>query len=84
MSKEIAYYRLAMRIFADFGITIAVPAVVAALVGTKLDERFQTEPLFLIILFVVAITITTLILYKKAKEYEKSYSALIRKEETKK
>lgn len=80
MSQDAAYYRLAMRIFADFGITIAAPAVVAAIAGTKLDEKFGTEPRYLIVLLVLAFAFTGLTVYRKAKHYGRLYSKLAEKE----
>ncbi|HJN85372.1 MAG TPA: AtpZ/AtpI family protein [Patescibacteria group bacterium] len=68
------YVTLALRIAADFGISIAVPAVAATFLGTWLDTRFGTDPLFLIICLVAAFTLTALWLYKKAKKYAVMYN----------
>ena len=76
MPNDAAYYRLAMRIFADFGITIAVPSVVAALAGSWLDERYQTEPRYLIILLIFAILLTAVSVYRKAVRYGRIFNSL--------
>ena len=73
MQSDAKYYRLAMRIFADFSGTIAIPAVAAALSGKWLDERYGTEPRYLILLLVVAFTLTGALVYKKAKTYRVIY-----------
>ncbi|HBK34489.1 MAG: hypothetical protein UU08_C0008G0021 [Candidatus Uhrbacteria bacterium GW2011_GWE2_40_58] len=83
MSQDQRYYRLAMKIFADFGISIAVPAVLAALLGSRMDTHFGTGSLFLVIFLVCALVFTAIIVYRKARVYEKMYSALIQKEEKK-
>lgn len=78
MSKEAAYYRLGLKIFADFGGTIAVPAVLAALIGKWLDARYQTAPRFLMILLLVAFVLTAVFIVKKAKKYLMEYESLMK------
>ena len=69
-----AYYmRLALRIFCDFGVSIAVPAVVAALVGVRLDRKWDTEPLMLVLLLMMAFLSTGVWIFKKAKTYKRLY-----------
>jgi F0F1-type ATP synthase assembly protein I len=80
MSKEAQYYRLAMRIFADFSGTIALPAVGAALLGQWIDEGQGTEPRYLIILLVLAFALSAYIVVRKAKKYLAAYEKLIRQE----
>jgi F0F1-type ATP synthase assembly protein I len=65
-----------MRIFADFSGTIAIPAVGAALLGKWLDDKYGTEPLYLILLLIVAFTLTAVLVYKKAQTYRKIYDRL--------
>lgn len=67
------YYVLALRVAADFGVTIAVPALLAAYLGKKLDEKFGTEPLILAGLLIFALAITVIIIVKKAKYYGELY-----------
>lgn len=76
MSSDAAYQRLAMRIFADFSGTIAIPAVLAALLGKWLDARYGTGPAFLIALLAIALVLTAVIVVRKAKRYARAYDAL--------
>lgn len=75
--SDAKYYRLAGRIFADFSGTIAVPAVLAALLGKWLDSRWGTEPRYLIILLVLAFALTGYAVIKKTKMYKKAYESLM-------
>ena len=68
--------RLALRIASDFGVTIAVPAVLAAWAGVRLDEKFGTRPWWLIICLLVAFALTGLWIVKKAKRYKKLYEKI--------
>jgi F0F1-type ATP synthase assembly protein I len=77
MSKEAPYYRLAARAFVDFSGTIAVPAVIAAMIGKRLDSKYATEPWILIIALIVAFVLTAVIVVKKAKRYRADYEKLI-------
>jgi len=76
MANDSAYTRLAMRIFADFSGSIAIPAVLAALLGTWLDDRYSTGPRYLIILLALAFLATAIIIAKKAKKYGRMYEKL--------
>lgn len=76
MNTDAAYYRLALRIFADFSGSIAVPAVLAALLGKWLDEKQHTAPRFLILFLALALSMTAWMIVKKAKKYQKAYDAL--------
>lgn len=76
MNLDQAYRRLGMKIFVDFGGTLAVPAVLAALAGDWLDERYHTAPRYLVILLVLAFVLSAVSLVKKAKAYGKRYNAL--------
>lgn len=71
------YMRLAVRIFFDFGVSIAIPAVVAALVGVRLDSKWGTEPWMLILLLIVAFLSTGAWIYKKANYYKKLYDKIV-------
>lgn len=76
MATDAQYYRFAMRIFADFSGTIAIPAVGAALVGKWLDEKYETEPRYVVIFLVIAFLITSVSVWKKAKRYKAAYDRL--------
>lgn len=75
-TSDRAYYLFALRIIGDFGATIAVPAVLAAIIGTRLDEKYDRSPLFTISFLVVAFLATARIIQKKAKKYGDEYSKM--------
>lgn len=77
MKSDAPYYRLAMRIFADFSGTIAVPAVLAALLGKWLDQKYTTQPRYLILLLIIAFLLTGFSVRKKAILYQKKYQSLL-------
>jgi F0F1-type ATP synthase assembly protein I len=76
MASDAQYQRLALRIFADFSGTIAVPAVLAALLGKWLDNRFETEPWLLIVTLAVALAATAVVVVRKARFYGREYDKL--------
>ena len=82
MNKDAAYQRLAMRIFADFSGTIAVPAVLGALLGKWLDNKLGTEPWLLITVLTSALVATAVIVVRKAKHYSEIYNSLDEKKIT--
>ncbi|MBT4857320.1 AtpZ/AtpI family protein [Candidatus Uhrbacteria bacterium] len=71
-----AQYGLAIRIAGDFGVSIAVPALIAAYLGQKLDERLGTQPIAMIILLILAMALTAVIIVRKAETYAKEYNEL--------
>ncbi|MEK7665830.1 MAG: AtpZ/AtpI family protein [Patescibacteria group bacterium] len=71
-------YALAFKIFGDFGVSIAVPAVLTALLGKWLDVRYGTEPRWLIILLVFAFILTAFSIRRKARRYGDEYQRLIK------
>ena len=77
MATDAKYYRLATRIFVDFSGTIAVPAVLFALLGKWLDARYGTEPRYMILLLVIAFALTGYAVVQKAKKYKKAYESLM-------
>ncbi|TAL51284.1 AtpZ/AtpI family protein [Patescibacteria group bacterium] len=78
--SDAKYYRLAGRIFADFSGTIAVPAVLAALLGKWLDGRYGTQPRYLILLLVIAFVLSAYSVVRKAKMYKDAYERLMNEE----
>ncbi len=80
MNQDAAYHRLAYKIFAEFTGTIAVPAVLATLFGKWLDQRYGTEPRYLIILLTLAFVSSAVVIVKKAKKYRDEYEAIIKKD----
>ncbi len=79
MADDRAYQRLAFKVFADFSGTIAVPAVLSALLGKWLDERLGSGPWMLILFLVAALILTAIIVVRKAKYYGKQYQDLDKK-----
>lgn len=80
MTTDQQYYRLAMRIFADFSGSIAIPAVLAALFGKWMDTRYSTSPRYLIVFLVLAFFFTTISVKRKSKRYADAYQKLINNE----
>lgn len=76
---ERKYYVFAMKIAGDFGATIAVPVVMFAIIGQKLDERFGTKPLYLAIGMVLAAILTGKMIYTKSKKYGQQFQDLDKK-----
>ena len=76
---ERKYYVFAIKIAGDFGATIAIPVVVSALIGQKIDSLYGTRPLFLIIGMVLTAILTGLLIYKKAKIYGQQFQDLDKK-----
>lgn len=72
-----AYYLLGIRVLADFGATIAIPAVVAAVLGAKLDAAWGSKPYGVLACLALAFVITMLLIRRKASEYGKAYQELI-------
>lgn len=70
------YYLFALKIVGDFGVSLAAPVVVFALIGQSLDEKYQTRPWFLILGFVVAAVSSGAIIYRKAKKYGEIYKKM--------
>jgi len=70
------YYLFALKIAGDFGVAIAAPAVVAALLGNWLDGKYSTYPLFLILCLLVAGLLTAKSIHRKAKRYGEQYNKM--------
>lgn len=70
------YYIFALRITGDFGATIAVPVVLSAIIGQKLDDYWHTRPLMLIVLMVISALLSARMIYKKSKRYGQQFQDL--------
>lgn len=70
------YYSFAAKAMGDITITIAAPAVLAAVLGRYLDQHFQTGRLLFIILLSVAFVFTIMILPRKIRQYGQAYQKL--------
>jgi len=77
MNKDVAYYRLGYKIFADLTGTIAIPAVLAALSGKWLDTRYNSSPRYILIFLFLAFLFTAFLIVKKAKKYKEEYERAI-------
>ncbi len=76
MGKDAQYQRLAVRIFADFSGSIAIPAVLAAFLGKWLDARYGTSPRLIILCLLVAFVLTGVIIVRKASKYSQLYASI--------
>ncbi len=79
-----AYYLFAGKIVGDFTGSIAIPAVVFALIGEYLDTKYHKEPLFLLIGLVVAFISSANIIYRKTKRYSAEYETIVTSSTSKK
>jgi len=70
-------YLFAFRILGDFGVSIAVPAILAAITGKWLDGVLHTTPWLLVTLLVLAFALTAVMVSRKARKYGKEYQELI-------
>lgn len=75
-NSERRYYLFALRIAGDFGISIAVPAVLGALLGQYLDELYGHAPLFLVLSLILTAALSAKMIYRKAKKYGEEYQNL--------
>lgn len=75
-NAERKYHLLAVRIFAEFGAAIAAPAVIAAIVGTRLDAARGTGRRWLAFCLLIAFALTAAYLYRRAKAYGKEYEGI--------
>jgi predicted permease len=73
------YQLLGARIVGDFGVTLALPAVLLALAGKALDEKYGAKPLFVIAGLVLAAVISGTSIVRKAKRYGKAYEEINKK-----
>lgn len=74
-----AYYLLGLRMLADFGATIALPAVAAAVFGAKLDAAWGSKPYATLSFLALAFVVTATLIRRKAAAYGKTYQELINK-----
>lgn len=68
MKKESSSLWLALKLAWDLGYVIAIPAVVFGFGGAYIDTIQGTSPLFLLLGFVLAITLSGIGVYRKVKE----------------
>ncbi len=70
------YYLFALRIAGDFGVSIAAPVVVFAILGQYLDEKYGTWPWLLVLGFILAALLSGIMIYRKAKKYGDIYKKM--------
>ena len=75
--SDYGYYLLGLRMLGDFGATIAIPAVAAAVLGGKLDAEWGTKPYATLSFLALAFVLTVALIRKKAAAYGKEYQELI-------
>lgn len=75
-TPERKYWVFALRIAGDFGATIAVPVVLFAWMGKRLDAQWNTGPWMLIAGFALAAVISGISIYHKAKKLGKEFQDL--------
>lgn len=73
IKKSVTPFLFGMQILMDFGFIIALPVVLFTWFGKKLDVRFETKPLFLIMGFALAFLLSAISIHRKAKKYGKIY-----------
>lgn len=72
-----AYQMFGLRIVGDFGATLAIPAVAAALLGSRLDAAWGTKPYALLAALALAFGLSALVIRKKASRYGQEYQELV-------
>lgn len=72
-----AFQLFGLRIVGDFGATLAVPAVLAAVLGARLDAAWGTRPTALFAALALAFGLSALVIRKKAIRYGKLYQDLV-------
>lgn len=70
------YYLFGLKIIGDFGVSIAAPVVLFVILGQWLDGKYNKEPLFTIIGFILSAAISAKIIYKRAKIYGEKYNKM--------
>ena len=67
---------MGLRIAGDFGIAIAVPIIIFVIIGQWLDEKYAKTPWFTVLAFILAIILSGISIYKKAKGYGEEFKRL--------
>ncbi len=74
------YILMGFKIVADFGATIAIPVVLFAYIGRRIDAHFGIKPWATLVGFAIAAALTTVMIRRKARVYGQEYEALIQEE----
>jgi len=75
-AQERKYILLGFKIVGDFGATIALPVVLFVIIAQKLEGKYGGAPWLTIGAFALAAGLTTKLIIKKAKAYDKEYKKL--------
>ncbi len=67
---------LGLRIVGEFGVIIAAPVVILAMLGKWLDTRYDTAPMFLVAGFIFAALLSGISIYRRAKRFGKEYLSI--------
>ncbi len=67
------YYILGLKMMLDIGAVLAIPAIIAAILGTYIDNLINKGPVFITILLACAFVSSLIVVYKKAVKYRKEY-----------
>jgi F0F1-type ATP synthase assembly protein I len=74
--KDRKYLLLGLRIVGEFGFIIAAPVVFLTILGKRLDQRYNSAPLFLVSGFVLAASLSAVSIYRRAKRLGEEYLAI--------
>lgn len=75
-----AFYLFGLRIVGDFGATLALPAVAAGWIGSRLDARWDSKPTALFACLALAFAFSAVVIRRKAAAYGKEYQDLINRQ----
>ncbi len=70
MTKQNIHLKTAV-IFLDIGWRVSIPLVIFVILGSILDNKFATKPLFIIIGIILSIFVTTWTFYRLYKQITK-------------
>ncbi|HLD17959.1 MAG TPA: AtpZ/AtpI family protein [Patescibacteria group bacterium] len=78
-SNDARFYRLAFRIFGEFGVTLAAPAVLGLFLGIGVDRWLGTRPWGLFVCLAVSFAASWLWIRRKAVAYAQEFERLSKK-----
>ena len=77
------WWKPAMQIFSEISTWIAVPIILAVIVGKMLDTRYDTKPTLLLLCAGLAFLISAYGIVKSVRAYGKKYQKQIEEEKNK-
>lgn len=75
-AKDWRAYALGLKLAADFGASIAIPAVLLVWFGKYLQIKYDFAPYGVIAGFVIAVLVSIPIVLKRARRYEREFRLL--------